>query len=69
MRFSAAQSPQALVSRVAYEGFEAEADSVGIGSRATGRLCFLEESVIEIEGFLHTYNSAIQVWPFGRGFF
>src|SRR5712692_1246434 len=58
----AAQSPQALVSCVTHQGFEAQTYGLGIRCCTASHPRLFEELVIDVERFLHTSNSAIRVW-------
>src|SRR5476649_2056355 len=64
LRLRAEKSPQALISRVAYQSLKTQADGLRIRGGAAGYLRFAEEFVIDIEGFLHPYHYAIKVWLF-----
>jgi hypothetical protein len=62
VRFGPQKSAEALVSRTAYQGFQAQPDSFRVGSRSTGRLSLFEQGVVDIERLFHMYYYAIQVW-------
>lgn len=51
-----------LVSRMAYQGLKAKPDGIGIRDCSAGYPRLFEEFVINVEGFLHTCNSATKVW-------
>jgi hypothetical protein len=62
MRLGAAQSPKALVSRAAYQGFQAQTHGLRIRGSVASRLRLSEELVVDVEGLLHLYNYSILVW-------
>src|SRR5450432_543943 len=64
LRLRAEKSPQALISRLAYQSLKTQADGLRIRGGAAGYLRFAEEFVVDIEGFLHPYHYAIKVWRF-----
>src|ERR1019366_561927 len=61
-RLRTEQSPEALISRVAYQGFEAQTHSRRIRCRTASNPSLFEEFIIDVEGLLHTSNHAIKVW-------
>ena len=62
LRLRAEKAAKALVSRVAYQGLKAQTYGPGVrcGTASSPRL--FEKLVIDVEGLLHTYDSAIIVW-------
>jgi hypothetical protein len=63
--FGPAESPQPLISAVADERLETEPNGISIGPGPARRLGVSEQPLVDMEGFLHTYNCAIDVWPQG----
>jgi hypothetical protein len=59
MRLRPHKGAQVLVSCVAHQGLEAQADGLSIGGGATGCFRLIEEVVVDVEGFLHTDDYAI----------
>ena len=57
--FKAAKRPKTIVSGMAYQGFETQADGFCIRCRTASHPCLLEEFVVQVKGLLHTYNCAI----------
>ena len=60
-----AQRSQTLVRGAAHQSLQAEPDGIGVGFRPGCRLGVSEETLIDVEGLLHTDKYTIRVWLHG----
>ena len=58
----AAERPQPLVRAVANQRLETETNGIGICLGTAGRLGVSQQPLVDMKGFLHTYDYAIDVW-------
>src|ERR1700728_396234 len=61
-RLRTAQCAEALIRSLAHHGFKTQPYRRCIGRRATGKFRLLQEYLVDVEGLLHTYYFAIDVW-------